>query len=444
MISFEPTDDERAIVDEVRRFAEKELRPRAREAEAARAAPAALLESYRALGLHALDWPEEAGGAGLSIVARALVEEELSRGDPGLAVALDACGVAAAAVLELAPAGRRAELLRRLADAPGGAALALAEEDLASELGGAIATTLSGGGPLEAPGARRGPGAADADGGARLRLDGRKRFVLHAPSASLLLVVAREGGGAPASGAAGLSGGAPLAAALVPREASGISLGRDEERIGLRAARSAEVRFERVAVAEDAVLASGEALAAGFDRLLSRLWITTAARQVGVARAALEYATFYAQDRQAFGKKIGQFQGIAFKVSDVAIAVDAARWLAWRAASLHAKGDPAAPRAAALALAQANEAALQATVDTVQVLGGAGFVEDYPVEKWMRDARALASLHGGDPLRHAFAAERAYGPGHDAIAGPPAAEPADALSAMAAFGAAFGGGGGGA
>ncbi len=427
MLSFEPTDDERAIQEEVRKFAEAELRRLGRECERARAAPEALRRTYADLGLATIDWPEAWGGAGLSTVARALVEEELGWGDAGLALALDAPGFGALAVRELASPEEAARWLPRFAKAGeggaggrgggdgagragggGGAALALEEVDLGAPLGH-FATV-----------------AEPAPGG-NWRLSGRKLFVWRADVAETFVVAARaEPDGLPR-------------AFVVERGAPGLSLGREDDRTGLLAARSFEVRLDGVPVPREAAL--GPPAPGAWDRFLARLWTVNAARQVGIARAATEYAIYYAQERAAFGKKIGQFQGIAFKIAEMAMETDAARWLVWRAArAIDAGADAAeAARRAAIAAVHANEAAVRAAIDCVQVLGGAGYMEDYPAEKWMRDARALAQIGGSDPLRNHLAAERVYGPGE--WDGPPGAgASASAAAAFAAFAQAFGGG----
>ncbi len=414
MISFDPTDDEKAIRDEVRKFAEGELRAQGRDCEKSGEVPEKLRRTYHELGLATLDWPEAAGGAGLSAVARAIVEEELARGDAGLALALDGPGLASRAILELGSDEDRARWLPRLAARGAVAALAIAESDLGSDLG-RVAT------------------AAVPDGAGGYILNGRKLFVLNAPPADLFVVVAK---GDPAPDLF-----------VLERDTPGLALGRQDDRLGLQACRSCEVKLDDArapaaariagsAAAERSGAAVGTAERSGaldrWDRFLARSWVTLAARAVGIARAATEYATFYAQDRSAFGRKIGSFQGVAFKIEDMATSTDAARWLVWRAAAALARGAPDAMRQAALAAVHANETAVGAAIDCVQILGGAGFMEDYPAEKWMREARALAAILGNDPVRNHLAAEREYGP--DAAAGGP-----DPAAAFAALGQAFGG-----
>lgn len=413
MISFDPTDDERALREEVRKFAEAELRKQGRECEKAGGAPAALRRTYHELGLTTLDWPESLGGAGLSTVARAIVEEELAWGDGGLALALDGPGLAGIALRELGSEAQKRRWLAPFAE-PAGAtrvgALAISEADLGADLGH-VATR------------------AERESRGYL-LTGRKLYVLRADEADFFVVLAKAPSDDPK---------APVVRAFViERGAPGVTVGKPDERLGLQAVRSAPVDFDGARVEADALLFPDRGDWAGaFDRFLARMWITTAARAVGIARAALEYACFYAQDRTAFGKKIGQFQGIAFKIADMAMDVDAARWLTWRAAwtldraASNADLGTDALRRAALAAVHANDAAVRAGIDCVQVLGGAGYMEDYPAEKWMREARALAQIGGNDPLRNHIAGEREYGALGETG---PAVDP---WQAFAAFGQAF-------
>ena len=121
--------------------------------------------------------------------------------------------------------------------------------------------------------------------------------------------------------------------------------------------------------------------------LFARAMVVNAARQVGLARASYEFALEYTQERKAFGKPVAHFQSIAFALADMAMEVDAARWMVWRAATELDKGTWTS---AVAALAHANEAAWRVADNGVQLLGGAGYVQDYPVEKWLRDTQALA------------------------------------------------------
>ncbi len=422
MLSFEPTEDEKAIRDEVRKLAENELRPAARACEKAREIPDALRKTYHELGLSTLDLPEAYGGGGLSTVLRVLVEEELAFGDAGLAVGLHAAGFAAYAIAELGTDEQKERWLREIAS-PAGAtkafAFALAEADIGSELGSVLARAD-----------RDAAGGGGDDGDGSWSLSGRKLFVADAHRAERAVVFARV--------SQERTGLAAVRAFVVPREAW--KLGREDDRMGLNAVRSFEIAFEGARVPADALLGPptpppGTDVPGldqdAFRRLLARIWIATAARQTGIARACVEYSSYYAQERTAFKQKIGQFQGIAFTIADMAMDADSARWMTRKAASeLDTGRTETAAREAALALAHANDAAVRAGIDCVQVLGGAGFMEDYPAEKWMRDSRTLGMFGGVDPLRYPFLAETAFGPSVETVADPG--------QAFAAFGQAFG------
>jgi alkylation response protein AidB-like acyl-CoA dehydrogenase len=132
-----------------------------------------------------------------------------------------------------------------------------------------------------------------------------------------------------------------------------------------------------------------------------------AARIVGMARAACEYAIKYSQERVAFGKPIGHFQSLAFLMSDMSTEVNAARWLVWRAGWAVDANHPNAHAMVSKAVAQANEMALFVTNNAVQILGGHGFIQDHPVEKWMRDARSHSILFGQTHLQRMIIAREA-------------------------------------
>ncbi len=375
MTDFTLSDEAEAIRAEVRRFATRELRPRARQG----GDPAVLAElraSFRELGLGSVDWPEEAGGLGLGLLERVLVAEELAAGDAGLALALDDGGLAARALLELGSPAQR-ERLAALEDSGAVFALALDEADLAWERG-ALYTMAS----------------PDGEG---WRLQGGKHFVLQAPRATAFVVLARTGF-APGWG--------EVDAFLVEAGAEGLQVLEDPPRIGLDALGSGRLLCAGCPAAR---LAGGAPRPAAIARLRRYRRILFAALMVGVARAATGYACGYAQERPAFGKMIGQFQGIAFPLAELATAVDATRWLVWRAAEAFDRGD-ADELPSLEALLTAQETVHRAGIDSVQVLGGAGFMEDYPVEKWMRDGAALAGLAGSRLVTEQLAADALFGP----------------------------------
>ena len=214
------------------------------------------------------------------------------------------------------------------------------------------------------------------DGG-RWRVSGKKSYVLGGGDAALHVVLAQVEPGQ------GLSG----AGAFLVRGTDGL-MARAGAVLGLSALPLREVTFQRTAATR---LDAPGGLPALLRRFYDALGLVTAARAVGCAAASFEYARAYAEERVAFGKPIGHFQAIAFLLADMATAADAARWLTWKAA--WAAGTSEATALSSAAQGQALEAAFFCANSAVQVLGGAGYVQDHPVEKWMRDAKVLA-LYG--------------------------------------------------
>lgn len=378
-ISFDPSDEHKLMRDEVGRFALEKIRPKARECETAGALDEGLRSEIVGLGIPVLDYPEQVGGAGMDFIARAIVEEELAFGDAGVAFATDHPGPAGYAILELGSDAQRERWLKPFAgDARRKAALAWQEDDLGAELG-ALTTR------------------AERDGSGYV-IQGAKRFVPFSREADLFVVLARMGD------AEGLAG---VRAFVVPAGTEGIWGQPPGYRLGLRTVPSGDIGLLGVRVPGDHILdgpGDADGHVRGLERLFARMRVVTAARQVGVARAACEHSSNYAQTREAFGQKIGQFQAISFMIAQDATVTNAARWMAWRAARAFDKGDPAElVRLSSLALITANRAAVRTTIDSVQVMGGMGFMEDDLPEKWMRDARTLANVLGADEVQRAVA-----------------------------------------
>jgi alkylation response protein AidB-like acyl-CoA dehydrogenase len=341
MISFALSDDQRMVQETVRRFAVEEVRPRLRELDV----PAELARGFDGLGLALVDVPEELGGLGLGAVTAALVHEELAYGDPGLATALWAPHFVPAALIELASPEQARRLLGKLGR-------------------GAIAWS----GPV---GARR-----DGDG---WLLDGEKRFVINAGAADVTVVFA---------------GGQAFA---VEASNPGLRPGPRAEWLGLDAVRAGPVALAACRVPEADRLAHGDD-AARIRRFFARASLVVAARQVGLARAAYETALAYTQDRKAFGKPVAHFQAVSFTLAEMLMEVDSARWMVWRAAAELDQGATTAPVSVAKAAVHANQAAWRVADEAVQLHGGAGYIQDFPVEKWLRDTKVLALVAGTDQL----------------------------------------------
>ncbi len=338
MFDFDAGDDLDLIVETARSFAGEELSPRLRDHESARSVDAGVRAKFSEIGLAGLELPEAAGGAGLGSLARALVNEELGAADAGAALALDPLGAALYPLLELGDEGTLRELALPLLEADAARALLVCEDDAALV------------------------GSIDSAGD---RITGSVPWV---PSdrCDLLVLLGRE-------------------SAVVVRE--GVRL-EPLHGSGLRAAGASELRLD-----EAPVLARWRGRP-GAARAMARARIHQASLLLGVLRQAADFSRQYALERQAFGKPIAHHQALAFLITDMRIAVDGARLLlheaAWRLDT--AEGGEAA---AAAAYAEAIDASLLVGPNGVQILGGHGFMQDYPVEKWMRESRALGLALGG-------------------------------------------------
>ena len=353
MIDFTPSEEQALVVETVRQFAEKELRPLARKCEETRALPDDALARAHELGLVASALPAAFGGGGeRSAITAALVAEELAWGDLALALAMLSPALGALPIADFgSEAQQRALLPRFLGDAFSPGALAVAEPRIGSD---AFRPTTS---------ARR--------DGSDYCLDGAKCLVPWLPGGEHVLVTASE------NGAAQLF--------LVPRAAPGLVATPDAV-MGVSALPLVDLTLRGVSVPADAKLAA-------FDvrRLVARGRVALAACGVGVARAAFEIARDYAKEREAFGTKIAQKQAIAFLLANMAIEIDGARLLAWEAAWTLDQGRDAL-REATLALNQVKRIALDAADAAVQVLGGHGYIRDYLPELHLRNARGLSAF----------------------------------------------------
>lgn len=362
MITFELNSDLAMFKTTARELAEASIRPKMREAEdGGRIAPD-LEAQYLELGLAAVEIPENYGGLGQGLVGRIVVEEELACGDLGVALALPSVSTFAAAVLALGSEEQKAKLIPAV---------------IASQKRGVVAWSEV----KPKPGTFSTLAKEQADGS--WRLNGLKSEVVLADRASWAIVFAR------AENKHGAVSPAAFAVALDGADPKHVRFGARREGLGLNAAPAIEVAFEDVVLAADARLSGADDR---FDRavmeMFARAGVIGAARSVGVARAAFEFAKTYAQERIAFGKPIAHFQSIAFLASDMATRVEVMRTTVQRAAWSLDQNEDDALKVAAMAIAECHEGAMFVTNNAVQILGGAGFIQDFPVEKWMRDAKA--------------------------------------------------------
>jgi acyl-CoA dehydrogenase len=352
VIDFEPSDEQKLIVETVRQFAAAEIRPRARECDEAFKLPDEVLAAAHELGLVANALPSEFGGGGeRSAVTGALIAEELAWGDLSIALAILSPSLLA---LPIAEFGNDAQRCRWL---PGFAAERFAP--------GALAWTE----PRVRFDSLRPETRARRDGDAVI-LDGAKCLVPWLDGGDTVLVVATAEGGP--------------GAWLVPRDAPGLTA-RPERNMGLQALPTVELELAEVRLPAEAQLE------VDLTRLLCQGRVGLGAAAVGVARAAFEIARDYAKERETFGAPIATKQAIAFELASMAIEIDAARLLVWEAAwGLDQGGD--ALRETSLAYQQAERVALEVSDAAVQVLGGHGYTREYLPEMHLRNARGFSSF----------------------------------------------------
>ena len=303
--------------------------------------------------------PEEYGGGGLTdCLTGCIVQEELSHGCAGIGNLLTSNGFFAEPLLALGTDEQRRRWLEPLCgERPPYTALATTEPESGSDAA-SIRTTAR----------RSGDGYV---------LSGQKSWISNGGLARFYVVFATV---EPGSGSRGVT------AFVVEADDPGVSCGPPIRKMGQRAIRNTELFLEDVELPADRRLGEEGQGFRGLMATFDRSRVTLAASATGLARAALEYAVDYAKERVQFGKPIAQHQAVAFRLADMALRVDAARLLAWRAARLLDAGERATTEAA-MAKLHASETAMWCTWAALQTLGGWGYSREYPVEKWMRDAK---------------------------------------------------------
>jgi alkylation response protein AidB-like acyl-CoA dehydrogenase len=367
--------------DTIRDFMTTEVAPQVEEHERERRFPTDIVKRIGELGWLGIPIPEDEGGAGLDTLAYAIAVEEIGRvwGSLGLIVAAHTslgCG-------PLHLAGTDEQKQRYLVPMASGKVLGaygLTEPGAGSDAGGTRTT-------------------------ARLEddcwvLDGAKRFITNAGHAGTYVVTAKTG--------TTDKGDAEISAFIVPADTPGFSVGRLEDKLGLHASATGELRFEDARIPADNLLgAKGDGFRT-FLKILDGGRISIGALAVGLAQAALDASIPYAQTREQFGRPIGTFQGVAFMVADMATEIEAARQMVWRAAWLKDQGRDYG-LAAAEAKLFASEVSSRATNNGIQIHGGYGYVEEYKVERFMRDAKLTEIGEGTSQVQRLVIARRILG-----------------------------------
>src|SRR5687767_11674010 len=350
-----------------REFARAELRPHVEEWDRDRTLPESVLAQVAEVGFFGMTVPESHGGMGFDLPTYVAALEEIAWGEPAVAL-LVAQSAIAAAILQQHSSPAAKSRLETLARGESMVCLALAEE--------------RGGFDLRQAGTR----ATPKDKG--WAIDGAKAWVTNARGAQLALVLARTGDDA-------------FALFAVPYGA-GVTAGEAVPTMGLRCLAISDLVLQNVRVDADAVLL-GPAPMSRIVAAWSELGhLSIAAMSLGLSQAALEHALAYADQREQFGRKLREFEGIQYKLADMATRTEAARALVARAAAERQ------PRLGAMAKVFASETAMWVSTQAVQIFGGYGYMRDYPVEKIMRDAKAMELLEGANELIRVEIAEALY------------------------------------
>lgn len=367
------TDDQKAVRELARGFAEGEIVPRAPEWEHKGAFDRGILHKLAELGFLGMLVPERYGGLEFDLPTYLVAFEELARGDAALSLTIHIQnGPVPMVLLDHGTEEQKSRWLPVLASGATMAGFALSEAGAGSDPA-SMATA-----------------AHRVDGG--WEISGAKKWVTNGALADVMLVFARTGGDG--------SGGRAIGAFLVDTDAKGYRVGKREKTMGLRASETVEVEFERVRVADDRLVGNhAHGLKYALEALdLGRLGI--GAQAVGIARAALEHAVDYSRERQQFGRPIASFGAIRSKLSAMATRIAAARALvmegarAWEMRDTGDVGDVPVTARSAMAKLMASETAARVTEEAVRIFGGYGFMREFPVEKLMRDAKVTEIYEG--------------------------------------------------
>ena len=363
------TPEQRAIQALAREVAEAEIAPNAAAWDRNHTFPAEVIGKLGELGLLGVCVPDELGGAGADFLSYVLVLEELSRADAGVGVTVAVH--TSAATLPIVVHGAEEQRHRFVPDLASGRML------------GAFALTEPGSG--SDAGALRTAAVADGDG---WRLSGTKQWITNGSHAGMFLVFARTD---PAT-----TGTRGVSAFIV--DGSDVEVTREEEKLGLNSSSTADIRLDAAAVGRDRLLGEEHR---GFRIAMTTLdggRIGIAAQAVGIAQAAYDAARAYARERHQFGSRIADFQAIQFKLADMATEIAAARALVYRSAWLKDRGRPFAHEASMAKLYTA-ELACRVADEAVQIHGGYGYMDEYAVSRFYRDAKILEIGEGTNEIQ---------------------------------------------
>ncbi len=362
------SDEQREIAALTAEVAQREIAPNIARWDREHAFPRELYAKLTAAGIMGILVPEEYGGSGADYVSYALAIEELARVDAGAAVTVSVHSMICSAILKLGTQAQKRAWLPRLAAEDVLAGFALTEPDAGSDAA-----------------AIRASAARDGNG---YRLNGRKQWCTNGSYCGVLMGMFRTGG----PGARGVS------AFLIDSALPGVAVERVTEKLGIHTSNTCDVAFDDVAVVSDALLGGeGEGFGSAMTALTSGR-IGIAAQAAGILAACLDESVAFAQQRHAFGRAIREFEGVSFKIAQMATDLDAARLLIYRAAALADAGRPFTIEASKAKLF-ASTAARKHAAEALQIHGGYGYTTEFPVERHYRDAKITEIYEGTSEIQ---------------------------------------------
>ena len=380
MIDFSLTEEQIALQEMSREFAEKEMKPNAAKYDKGDEFSEDVMKKAFEVGFLTCTVPKEYGGGGLSEVDTVIISEELAAGCAGMYTTMMVNALAYTPLIHFGTDEQKKKFLVPQTEKMSFASFCLTEREAGSDAA-SVKTKAE-------------------KKGEEYVINGSKCFISNGGIADMYTVFALTD---PEKGARGMS------AFVVPRETQGITVGKEEDKMGHRASNTVEMYFEDVRVPAENLLAK-EGM--GFIiamRTLDHTRAPVGAAGVGVARAALEYAVEYAKTRIQFHKPIALFQNTAFKIAQMATEIDAARQLVWRAAWMMDKGMPCG-KESAMAKMYGSDVAMKVTTEALQIFGGYGYMRDYPMEKLMRDAKLLQIYEGTNEIQRLVISREVIGP----------------------------------
>lgn len=374
-LEFILSEEQQAIKAMAKDFINHEILPFAREYDESETFPTHIMDKLREYGLYNLSIPERFGGPGIDKLSHALIVEEMARGCAGIATSAEANSLASYPILVGGNEKQQNTYFHRLTKEGQYASFALTEPQAGSDVMGLSSTVER--------------------FGDEYVLNGEKCFITNASYANFFVVLAKIKGSEQSK---------DFVALIVESDLEGVKVGPKEKKMGLRASDTATVTFEEVRVPiENRIGNEGDGFKI-FMKALSHARPMVGAQSLGIAQGAYEQALAYAKERKQFGKPISQLQSIQFMLADMAMNIEAARLLVYKSVYLLQQGTPSA-KAASFAKCFASDTAMKVATDAVQIHGGYGYIREYHVEKYFRDAKIMQIYEGTNQIQRVVIAK---------------------------------------